>query len=168
MAEYGGHQLLPALRARPGAAGFRRESRDRRAQAAGSSSSSIRRSRSSCLVSDGDRLLFVQRGAEPQIGKWCFPGGYVDRGEEVRAAARREVREETGLEVEITGLIGVYSLPSNPVIVIAYLGSVRSGELTAGTDAEDAGWFKVDGLPELAFPHNVKIIEDWEAAQRTG
>ncbi|MDE2822810.1 MAG: NUDIX hydrolase [Chloroflexota bacterium] len=120
------------------------------------------------LVSDGDRLLFVQRGAEPQIGKWCFPGGYVDRGEEVTAAAQREVREETGLKVEITGLIGVYSLPSNPVIVIAYSGSVRSGELVAGTDAEDAGWFEAGTLPELAFPHNVKIIEDWEAAQQAG
>lgn len=120
------------------------------------------------LVTGSDKLLFVQRGAEPQIGKWCFPGGYVDRGEEVRAAARREVREETGLEVEITGLIGVYSLPSNPVIVIAYSGSVTSGALVAGTDAEDAGWFEVDELPELAFPHNVKIIEDWEAAQRPG
>ena len=113
------------------------------------------------LVSDGDRLLFVQRGAEPQIGKWCFPGGYVDRGEEVTAAARREVKEETGLEVEITGLIGVYSLPSNPVIVIAYSGKVAGGQLVAGTDAEDAGWFEVGALPELAFPHNVKIIEDW-------
>ena len=117
------------------------------------------------LVTGSDKLLFVQRGAEPQIGKWCFPGGYVDRGEEVRAAARREVREETGLEVEITGLIGVYSLPSNPVIVIAYSGSVTSGALVAGTDAEDAGWFDVSELPELAFPHNVKIIEDWEASR---
>lgn len=120
------------------------------------------------LVSDGDRLLFVQRGAEPQIGKWCFPGGYVDRGEEVESAARREVREETGLDVEITGLIGVYSLPSNPVIVIAYSGRVRGGKLVAGTDAEDANWFEVETLPDLAFPHNVKIIEDWEAAQQAG
>ena len=120
------------------------------------------------LVSDGAGMLFVRRGAEPQIGKWCFPGGYVDRGEEVTAAARREVREETGLEVEITGLIGVYSLPSNPVIVIAYSGEARSGRLVPGTDAEDAGWFEVDELPELAFPHNVKIIEDWEAAKRAG
>ncbi|MDE2717273.1 MAG: NUDIX hydrolase [Chloroflexota bacterium] len=117
------------------------------------------------LVTGSDKLLFVQRGAEPQIGKWCFPGGYVDRGEEVRAAARREVREETGLEVEITSLIGVYSLPSNPVIVIAYSGEARSGELIPGTDAEDAGWFEEDELPELAFPHNVKIIEDWEASR---
>ena len=117
------------------------------------------------LVSGSDKLLFVQRGAEPQIGKWCFPGGYVDRGEQVEAAAQREVREETGLEVEITGLIGVYSLPSNPVIVVAYSGKVASGRLVAGTDAEDAGWFEVDDLPELAFPHNVKIIEDWEASR---
>ena len=115
------------------------------------------------LVSEGDRLLFVQRGAEPQIGKWCFPGGYVDQGEQVEAAARREVREETGLEVEITVLIGVYSLPSNPVIVVAYSGKVTGGRLVAGTDAEDAGWFAASDLPELAFPHNVKIIEDWEA-----
>ena len=120
------------------------------------------------LVTGSDKLLFVKRGAEPQIGKWCFPGGYVDRGEEVTAAARREVREETGLEVEITGLIGVYSLPSNPVIVIAYSGAVRSGKLTPGTDAEDAGWYGLGELPELAFPHNVKIIEDWEAAQEAG
>ena len=120
------------------------------------------------LVSESDRLLFVQRGAEPQIGKWCFPGGYVDRGEQVEAAARREVREETGLQVQIKRLIGLYSLEANPVIVAAYLGSVHGGELVAGTDAQDAGWFAANDLPELAFPHNMKIIEDWEAAQRAG
>ena len=48
------------------------------------------------LVSDGDRLLFVQRGAEPQIGKWCFPGGYVDRGEEVSSGAARGPRRRQG------------------------------------------------------------------------
>ena len=120
------------------------------------------------LVAGSDKLLFVKRGAEPQIGKWCFPGGYVDRGEEVTAAARREVSEETGLEVEITSLIGVYSLPSNPVIVIAYTGAVKCGELTPGTGADDAGWYGLGELPELAFPHNVKIIEDWEAMRQAG
>ena len=120
------------------------------------------------LVSAYGKLLFVQRGAEPQIGKWCFPGGYVDRGEEVESAARREVLEETGLEVDITGLIGVYSLESNPVIVLAYSGRIAGGELMAGTDAQDADWFEAGRLPDLAFPHNVKIIEDWEAASQTG
>ena len=120
------------------------------------------------LVSSSSKLLFVQRGAEPQIGKWCFPGGYVDRGEEVEAAARREVREETGLEVDITRLIGVYSLEANPVIVVAYSGRIAGGELVAGTDAQDADWFEAGALPDLAFPHNVLIIEDWEAARRVG
>lgn len=120
------------------------------------------------LISACDRLLFVQRGAEPQIGKWCFPGGYVDRGEQVEAAARREVREETGLNVEITRLIGLYSLEANPVIVVAYSGKVAGGELLAGTDAQDAGWFELGALPDLAFPHNVKIIEDWEKAGQVG
>ena len=120
------------------------------------------------LVSANGKLLFVQRGVEPQIGKWCFPGGYVDRGEEVEAAARREVLEETGLEVDITGLIGVYSLPSNPVIVVAYSGRIAGGELMAGTDAQDADWFEAGGLPDLAFPHNVLIIEDWERTQKAG
>ena len=120
------------------------------------------------LVEACGKLLFVQRGAEPQIGKWCFPGGYVDRGEVVEAAARREVQEETGLEVDITGLIGVYSLEANPVIVVAYSGRIAGGELAAGTDAQDAGWFDVGALPDLAFPHNVLIIEDWEASSQTG
>ena len=118
------------------------------------------------LVSTRNKLLFVQRGAEPQIGKWCFPGGYVDRGEEVEAAARREVLEETGLEVQIERLIGLYSLEANPVIVAAYLGSVIGGKLMAGTDARDAGWYAVSNLPDLAFPHNMNIIEDWKAAQQ--
>ena len=120
------------------------------------------------LVEACGKLLFVQRGAEPQIGKWCFPGGYVDRGEVVEAAARREVQEETGLEVDITGLIGVYSLEANPVIVVAYSGRIAGGELAAGTDAQDADWFEAGGLPDLAFPHNVLIIEDWEASSQTG
>ena len=120
------------------------------------------------LISARNKLLFVQRGAEPQIGKWCFPGGYVDRGEEVEAAACREVLEETGLEVDIMGLIGVYSLEANPVIVVAYSGRIAGGELVAGTDAQDADWFEAHGLSDLAFPHNVKIIEDWETASQTG
>ncbi len=120
------------------------------------------------LVSACGKLLFVQRGAEPQIGKWCFPGGYVDRGEVVEAAARREVLEETGLEIDIERMIGLYSLESNPVIVAAYLGRVTGGEIAAGTDALDAGWFEMNNLPDLAFPHNVKIIEDWESPPEPG
>ncbi|MXY45737.1 MAG: NUDIX hydrolase, partial [Chloroflexi bacterium] len=60
------------------------------------------------IVVDGDGLVMVKRGVEPEYGKWAFPSGYVDRGEIVEAAAVREVKEETGLDVVLDRLIGVY------------------------------------------------------------
>ena len=64
-------------------------------------------------------LLLVQRAIHPSYGKWVFPGGYVDRGEALEAAAIREVKEESGLDVRLTRLLGVYSSPGYPVILIA-------------------------------------------------
>src|SRR5215212_7413718 len=62
------------------------------------------------IISDGDRrIVLVKRAIEPGYGKWVFPGGYVDRGEEVEVAAIREAREEVGLEVRIDRLINIYS-----------------------------------------------------------
>ena len=61
---------------------------------------------------DGDnRIVLVRRAIEPGYGLWVFPGGYVDRGEEVTAAARREAREEAGLDVRLDGLVNIYSYP---------------------------------------------------------
>jgi 8-oxo-dGTP pyrophosphatase MutT (NUDIX family) len=59
----------------------------------------------------GNGILLVQRAIEPSYGKWVFPGGYVDRGETLEAAALREVREESGLCVRLTRLLGAYSQP---------------------------------------------------------
>jgi ADP-ribose pyrophosphatase YjhB (NUDIX family) len=107
------------------------------------------------------KALLVRRNHEPALGKWAFPSGFVDAGEVVEDAARREVLEETGVHVAIDGLIGVYSEPGNPVVFIAYAGHVERGEATAGDEAFEVGWFDVDALPELAFPHDQQIIEDW-------
>ena len=74
-------------------------------------------------------ILLVQRAIEPSYGKWVFPGGYVDRGETLEAAALREVQEESGLLVRLTRLLGVYSFPGNAVIVVAYAGNVTGGSL---------------------------------------
>ena len=76
---------------------------------------------------DRDRIVLVRRAIEPGYGKWVFPGGYVDRGEEVQIAAIREAREETGLEVRIERLVNIYSYSGRtPVITL-----VRDGEQTA-------------------------------------
>ena len=117
------------------------------------------------LVSVCGKLLLIKRGTMPGIGKWSFPGGYVDRGERVEDAAQREVLEETGLRVEITGLIGLYSEEGDPVILAAYSGKMVGGEIAAGSDTQDARLFDADALPDLAFERDRRIISDWNSMQ---
>lgn len=113
------------------------------------------------LVSNGDWLLMVKRGVEPQMGRWAFPSGYVDRGEVVEHAAVREVKEETGLDVELDSFVGMYSLEGNPVILAVFSAQVTGGEIQAGHDAEDAQWYAASHLPDLPFPHDQQILSDW-------
>jgi molybdenum cofactor cytidylyltransferase len=108
-------------------------------------------------------ILLGRRSESPGLGRWSFPSGFVDRGEVVEEAALRETREETGLDVEITGLVGVYSEPGNAVIVIAFAAEVRGGRLSADDDLADLRSYDPDNLPEMAFPHDVRIIRDWQA-----
>lgn len=116
------------------------------------------------LVIDGDGLVMVKRGVEPEYGKWAFPSGYVDRGEVVEDAARREVKEETGLDVELDRLIGVYSLEGSPVMLVVYSARIVGGEVAVGHDALAVRTFAVDDLPALPFPHDEEIMRDWKAA----
>lgn len=117
------------------------------------------------LVGTDEGLLMVQRGVEPEMGKWAFPSGYVDRGEVVESAAIREVMEETGLEVAIDGLIGVYSMEGNAVALVVYSAHVIGGMLKAGHDAQDAKYFALDQLPPLPFPHDAQILSDWQKSK---
>ena len=114
-------------------------------------------------------ILLGRRTQNPGKGRWSFPSGFVDRGEVVEEAAVREVREETGLEIEVTGLVGVYSEPDNPVIVIAYAAVPRGGSLRADDDLVELQGFDPDDLPEMAFPHDTRIVRDWldRPAERT-
>ena len=109
----------------------------------------------------GDGILLGRRGQQPGRGLWSFPSGFVDRGEIVEQAAQRETLEETGLVVDITGLIGVYSTEGRPVIVIAYAAEVRAGTLAAEEDLTDLAGFPPAALPEMAFPHDQQIVRDW-------
>lgn len=111
------------------------------------------------------KLLLVQRGGEPFEGHWALPGGFVEIGESVEEAAVREVEEETGLEVSLMGLVGVYSEPQRDPrghnVSVAYLAQDvehASGSLEAGTDASSAALMDPDSVP-LAFDHR-RIISD--------
>ena len=108
-------------------------------------------------------ILLVQRAIEPSYGKWVFPGGYVDRGEPLEAAALREVKEECGLDVRLTRLLGAYSSPGNPVILIAYTGEVTGGSLTLDEEVLAARAFPPTEIPwdQLAFPSTSKVIRDY-------
>ncbi|HZA21023.1 MAG TPA: NUDIX hydrolase, partial [Dehalococcoidia bacterium] len=73
------------------------------------------------IIQRSGQVLMIRRANDPGYGLWSMPGGYVDRGEVVEEAAIREVREETGLEVEIEQLIGLFSEAGQSVMVAAFL-----------------------------------------------
>ena len=106
------------------------------------------------LVVDGDGVLLVRRAVEPERGKWSLPAGYLDHGEDPRATAAREALEETGLTVAIEGLLDVFYNPpgrGGASIFILYRARRLAGEPTAGDDADDARFFPLQALPDLAF-----------------
>jgi ADP-ribose pyrophosphatase YjhB (NUDIX family) len=108
-------------------------------------------------------ILLAQRAIHPGYGKWVFPGGYVDRGETLEAAALREVREESGLVVRLTRLLGAYSFPDNPVIVLAYAGDVTGGTLKIDEESLAVRSFPPAEIPwgQLAFPSTVQALKDY-------
>ena len=107
------------------------------------------------------RLLLVRRNHEPHVGEWSFPSGFVDAGEALEEAALRETREETGLDVRIERLLGVYSSAGERVIFVAYAGRVTGGRIEVGAECQDVRFFPPDRLPPLAFPHDPAILRAW-------
>ena len=113
------------------------------------------------LVSTEEKLVLVRRAIEPALGHWAFPSGYVDRGETVENAAIRQVKEQTGLDIKITRLIGLYSSATNPVVLAVYSSEVIGGKLYAGSETDAVGKYDPNQLPDLPFEHDHKILEDW-------
>lgn len=111
------------------------------------------------------RIVLVKRAIEPGYGKWVFPGGYVDRGEELTLAALREAREESGLEVTLDRLINVYSYAGRTPVIIVYAATYVSGELAVDDEGLEARAFAADEIPwnELAFPSTRDALNDFFA-----
>jgi 8-oxo-dGTP diphosphatase len=107
-------------------------------------------------------VVLIRRGSEPFKGQWALPGGFVEIGETVEEAAMREAAEETGLAVEISRLVGVYSDPDRDPrghnVSVAFLAQVLSGQMKAASDASEVGVLDPDTV-ELAFDHR-QIIAD--------
>ncbi|MFW9919979.1 MAG: NUDIX domain-containing protein, partial [Candidatus Thorarchaeota archaeon] len=105
--------------------------------------------------------VLVKRGRDPFKGKWVFPGGFIDYGEPAEHAAVREAMEETGMEVEITGVLGVYSAPDRDPrshhVNIVFLSRPLTGDPQGGDDADDAKWHNLEDLKpgDLAFDHDL-------------
>ena len=120
-----------------------------------------------CLVIHNSRVLLLRRGIEPQVGKWTFPGGYVDLGESPEAAALRETREEVGLRVELGRILGVYSDRDQPLAaVVVYMAKPGIEEATVTDEATEIRYFAPQDIPwhEIAFPTTRAALQDWVAA----
>jgi 8-oxo-dGTP diphosphatase len=126
------------------------------------------------LVERGEKVLLVRRAREPWRGYWDVPGGYCELQEHPAATATREVREEVGLEVEITGYLGawpdVYGPPGSAdaekaTLNLYYTARIVGGEEGTGDSSEtlEVGWFGPDEVPEaLAFPAHIgPVIDAW-------
>ena len=116
------------------------------------------------IVIEDEKVLLVQRKFEPRKGGWTLPAGFVEYDEHVEHCAVRELKEETNLDVELTGMFNAYSAMDDPrvrVVLLLYTGRRVGGELDAGDDAIDAGFFSLDELPEpIAFAaHRLALAE---------
>ncbi|GAB2981872.1 NUDIX domain-containing protein [Nocardioides montaniterrae] len=126
-----------------------------------------------CPCPEGLSVLLIQRKHDPYAGAWALPGGFVDADEDAETAARRELREETGLELSVPlTQLHTYTAPDRDprgrTISIVHLASVpETVAATAGDDAADVRWFPVSDLPELAFDH-AEVLADALAAHARG
>lgn len=117
----------------------------------------------------GDEVLLIRRGAPPREGEWSLPGGRIEFGERATDAALRELREETGCEGEIVGLIDVVDGPigDRHYVLIDYAVRWTAGEPMAGDDAREARFVTAAELPALGlWSETLRVIEAARALMR--
>jgi ADP-ribose pyrophosphatase YjhB (NUDIX family) len=114
-------------------------------------------------VRRGRQVLLCRRRIEPYRGSWTLPAGYQEVDESIETTAVREVREETGLVVRLTGLLDVMTTtddPRKPAILVVYEAEEVDGDLLPGSDANEVGFHALDDLPEpVGFVNHRRILE---------
>lgn len=119
------------------------------------------------VVWKGNDILLVSRGTEPRLGEWGLPGGAQELNETAMEGARREVREETSVEIDITGIIDVVDSIHREddgrvrlhYTIIEFSAEWRAGEPVAGEDAAKAAWFSIeDALNAVRWPKTADIL----------
>jgi 8-oxo-dGTP diphosphatase len=120
------------------------------------------------FIARGDELLLVRQSYGQRY--WSLPGGSMEHGESVEQAAVREAKEETGLDVRLTRLVGVYSKPAQDALAICFAAEVVGGSVHEATDAAlasrdeivECAFFSPDALPEPVREHLYQRIADWQ------
>ncbi len=115
------------------------------------------------VILRGNQIVMIRRKYGTNKGKWCIPCGNVEIGEDVRTAVRREIKEETGLDVEVGDIVDVLSThhsPERSVVGVWFLVKEKGGNLVAGDDAAEVQLFPLDEPPtDMAFEADREIIE---------
>jgi 8-oxo-dGTP diphosphatase len=122
------------------------------------------------LVLRNGKVLLVRRAVEPFRGYWDIPGGFCEVDEHPSEAAIREVREETGLEIELTGLLGLWldEYAGGVTLNVYYMAQPLTHHLQPGDDADGAAWFAASALPQrIAFANGRQALETWALDDNT-
>jgi len=117
-----------------------------------------------CAIFNVDgRIALGRRAIEPGYGKWVFPGGFVDRGETVESAALREAREEMGVELKLTDVVGVFSYPGRPVVIVVYAAELVAGTPQPCDECLEVASFPPEEIPwpELAFSSTRDALREY-------
>lgn len=122
------------------------------------------------VVDDAGRLLLIKRSVPPKVGMWCLPGGFMELFESPEEAATRELFEEAGIAGRIEALLGVTTNP-NPdygtVLLMGFLVRSWTGTPVAGDDADEARFFPIESLPEIAFRSHRHFIRNFQLTRGT-
>jgi 8-oxo-dGTP diphosphatase len=115
------------------------------------------------IRNEDNHIVMVRRAIEPGYGKWVFPGGFVDRGETVQAAAVREAREEAGVQIRIDHLLNVYSYPGRAPVIIVYVATLTGGTLECDDEGLEVRFVAPEDIPwgELAFQSTHDALKEF-------